>query len=225
LVLIYRSFHGNLVRLASRPLLGVAWGIRPPASFNTGGAACRSGRSGLRATFPRAARFCQWLSQAGSLRLAVTRSGRVRVKSRRSLASSTTRTAVFSKPEYSFKLSLPGGPLGPLPLPPGPLNAKHSKRAQGAVFNGAHSPVQSAPSSPPPWSPQCVGGQRTGRGLGPPVRSRSRRLTTGSLPLGLSSELCPEVAKSPRAESVGLQKFDSCSPLLSPSRPTSEASR
>ena len=40
-------------------------------------------------------------------------------------------------------------PLGPLPLPPGPLNAKHSKRAQGAVFNGTHSPVRSEPSSPP----------------------------------------------------------------------------
>ena len=28
------SFHGILVPLASRPLIGVAWGIRPPASYN-----------------------------------------------------------------------------------------------------------------------------------------------------------------------------------------------
>ncbi len=28
------SFHGNLVFMASRPLFGVAWGIRPPASYN-----------------------------------------------------------------------------------------------------------------------------------------------------------------------------------------------
>ena len=34
-------------------------------------------------------------------------------------------------------------PLGPLPLPPGPLDAKHSKRALGAVFNGTHRPVRS----------------------------------------------------------------------------------
>jgi len=60
-------------------------------------------------------------------------------------------------------------PLGPLPLPPGPLNAKHSKRAQGAVFNGTHSPVRSEPSSPPPGSPQRAGGHRTGRGPPRPV--------------------------------------------------------
>ena len=39
-------------------------------------------------------------------------------------------------------------PLGPLPPPPGPLNAKHSKRARGAVFNGTHSPVRYSQSSP-----------------------------------------------------------------------------
>ena len=27
-------FHGILVYLASRPLIGVAWGIRPPVSYN-----------------------------------------------------------------------------------------------------------------------------------------------------------------------------------------------
>jgi hypothetical protein len=31
------SFHGILVHLASRPLFGVAWGIRPPASYNRNG--------------------------------------------------------------------------------------------------------------------------------------------------------------------------------------------
>ena len=31
------SFHGNLVFLASRPLFGVAWGIRPLASYNRNG--------------------------------------------------------------------------------------------------------------------------------------------------------------------------------------------
>ena len=63
-------------------------------------------------------------------------------------------------------------PLGPLPLPPGPLNAKHSKRAQGAVFNGTQSPVRSEPSSPPPGSPLREGGHpahRTGRGPPRPV--------------------------------------------------------
>ena len=60
-------------------------------------------------------------------------------------------------------------PLGPLPLPPGPLNAKHSKRAQGAVFYGTHRHVRSEPSSPPPGSPLQAGGHRPGRGPPRPV--------------------------------------------------------
>ncbi len=35
MVLNSDSFHGTLVYLASRPLIGVAWGIRPPVSYNT----------------------------------------------------------------------------------------------------------------------------------------------------------------------------------------------
>ena len=87
-------------------------------------------------------------------------------------------------------------PLGPLPPPPGPLDAKHSKRAQGAVFIGTHSPVRSEPSSPPPGSPPCAGGHRNGRG--PPVRSR--RHTTSSVPLGLSPELCPSPNLRPTSD-------------------------
>ena len=87
-------------------------------------------------------------------------------------------------------------PLGPLPLPPGPLNAKHSKRAQGAVFNGTHSPVRSEPSSPTPGSSLCAGGSRTWRG--PPVRSR--RLTTKSEPVGLCTELCPSPNLRPTSD-------------------------
>jgi hypothetical protein len=78
-------------------------------------------------------------------------------------------------------------PLGPLPLPPGPLNAKHSKRAQGAVFNGTHSPVRSEPSSPTPGSSLCAGGSRTWRG--PPVRSR--RLTTNLSRWGYAPSCAP----------------------------------
>ena len=112
-------------------------------------------------------------------------------------------------------------PLGPLPHPHGPSHAKHSstgKRAHGAVFNGTRSPVRPAPSSPPPGSPLCADGHRTGRGPGSPSPVRSRRLTTSSVPLGLCSELCP--SPNLRGWTRSGQKFDtgSCSLLLS--RPT-----
>ena len=80
-------------------------------------------------------------------------------------------------------------PLGPLPPPPGPLDAKHSKRAQGAVFNGTHSPARSEPSSPPPGSPQRAGGHPS-IAPGAELHVRSRRVTTSFVPLELSSELC-----------------------------------
>ena len=81
-------------------------------------------------------------------------------------------------------------PLGPLPPPPGPLNAKHSKRAHGAVYYGTHSPVRSEPSSPPPGSPQRAGGHPA-IAPGADLHVRSRRVTTSFVPLELSSELCP----------------------------------
>ena len=100
-------------------------------------------------------------------------------------------------------------PLGPLPLPPGPLNAKHSKRAQGAVFNGTHSPARSEPSSPPPGSPQRAGGHPS-IAPGAELHVRSRRVTTSFCAVGAKLRAVP-LAKSPRAEWVGSQKFDSCS--------------
>ena len=100
-------------------------------------------------------------------------------------------------------------PLGPLPLPPGPLNAKHSKRAPGAVFNGTHSPVRSEPSSPPPGSPQRDGGHPA-IAPGAVLHVRSRRVTTSFCAVGAKLRAVP-LAKSPRAEWVGSQKFDSCS--------------
>ena len=100
-------------------------------------------------------------------------------------------------------------PLGPLPLPPGPLNAKHSKRAQGAVFNGTHSPVRSEPSSPPPGSPQRDGGHPA-IAPGAVLHVRFRRVTTSFCAVGAKLRAVP-LAKSPRAEWVGSQKFDSCS--------------
>ena len=98
-------------------------------------------------------------------------------------------------------------PLGPLPPPPGPLNAKHCKRAQGAVFNGTHSPVRSVPSSPPPGSPQRDGGHPA-IAPGAVLHARSRRVTTRFCAVGAKLRAVP-LAKSPRAEWVGSQKFDS----------------
>ena len=98
-------------------------------------------------------------------------------------------------------------PLGPLPPPPGPLNAKHSKRAQGAVFNGTHSPVRSEPSSPPPGSPQRGGGHPA-IAPGAVLHVRSRRVTTRFCAVGAKLR-AGSLAKSPRAEWVGSQKFDS----------------
>jgi hypothetical protein len=86
-------------------------------------------------------------------------------------------------------------PLGPLPPPPGPLNAKHSKRAQGAVFNGTHSPVRSEPSSPPPGSPQRDGGHPA-IAPGAVLHVRSRRVTTSFCAVGAKLRAVP-LAKSP----------------------------
>ena len=77
-------------------------------------------------------------------------------------------------------------------MPPGPLNAKHSKRAQGAVFNGTHRPVRSEPSSPL----RCRPGLHTGSELaaiapGADLHVRPRRVTTSFVPLEQSSELYP----------------------------------
>jgi hypothetical protein len=86
-------------------------------------------------------------------------------------------------------------PLGPLPPPPGPLNAKHCKRAQGAVFNGTHSPVRSEPSSPPPGSPQRGGGHPA-IAPGAVLHVRSRRVTTSFCAVGAKLRAVP-LAKSP----------------------------
>jgi hypothetical protein len=57
LVLIYRFLSWHLVFLASRPVFGVAWGIRPPASYNMGGWGGRE--SGARAELEGRLSRCQ----------------------------------------------------------------------------------------------------------------------------------------------------------------------
>ena len=104
-------------------------------------------------------------------------------------------------------------PLGPLPPPPGPLNAKHSKRARGAVFNGTHSPVRYSQSSP------IRAELDTARVSTARRRPSHRARTSRPVPaahdkfsaVGAKPRAVP-LAKSPRAEWVGSQKFDSCSP-------------
>ena len=97
-------------------------------------------------------------------------------------------------------------PLGPLPPPPGPLNAKHSKRARGAVFNGTHSPVRYSQYSPiraeldtarvstARWRPSHRA--RTSR----PVPAAHDKFSA----VGAKPRAVP-LAKSPRAEWVGSQ--------------------